>query len=50
MGVAARARIRREFLAPRHLGRHFALIDRMLSTRERERNVTVWAPSSAGAL
>ena len=50
MGVAARARVRQEFLPPRHLSRHFDLIERVLSARERERKMTVWAPSSAGSL
>ena len=50
IGVAAHARIRDEFLAPDHLGRHFALIERVVSAREGERAMTVWAPRSAGAL
>ena len=50
MGVAARARIRDEFLVPRDLGRHFELIERVMSARERGRAMTVWAPSSASAL
>ena len=33
MGVAARARIQDEFLGPRHLGRHFELIERVMSAR-----------------
>jgi len=37
IGAAAHARIRDAFLAPRHLGRHFALIERVLSAREGER-------------
>jgi trehalose synthase len=48
LGFAAHARIRDEFLAPQQLGRHFELIDRILSARERE--MTVWAPRSAGVL
>jgi len=50
MGVAAHARIRKEFLAPSHLARHFELIERVLSARQRVRTTTVWAPSGAGAL
>jgi len=50
IGVAAHARIRDEFLVPRHLGRHFEVIDRVLSAREAQGAMTVWAPSSAGAL
>ena len=36
MGVAAHARIQDEFLGPRHLRRHFELIERVMSARERE--------------
>jgi trehalose synthase len=50
MGVAARARIRDEFLWPRHLARQFELIERVTSAREHARSMTVWAPSSAVAL
>jgi trehalose synthase len=39
MGVAAHARIRDKFLGPRHLRRHFELIERVM-----------WAPISAAAL
>ncbi|MBV8221240.1 MAG: glycosyltransferase, partial [Solirubrobacterales bacterium] len=45
IGVAAHVRIRNEFLAPRHLGRHFELIERVLSERDRKRRMTVWAPT-----
>jgi trehalose synthase len=49
MGEVAHARIQDEFLGPRHLGRHFELIRRVMSAREGERATTVWAPSTAGA-
>jgi trehalose synthase len=49
MGAAAHSRIRDEFLGPRHLRRHFELIERVLSARQQERAMTVWAPSSSGA-
>jgi len=50
LGVAAHARIQDEFLGPRHLRRHFELIERVMSAREEERAMTMWAPSSAGVL
>ncbi len=45
IGVAARARIRDEFLGPRDLGRHFELIERVISERERARAMAVWTGS-----
>lgn len=48
MGVAARARIRGEFLGPHHLERHFNLIQRVLSAQERKPRTTMRAQSSAG--
>ena len=50
MGAAAHARIVEKFLGPYHLSRHFAVIERVVSAREQEHAMTVWAPSSAGAL
>ncbi len=50
MGVAAHARIQDEFLGPRHLRRHFELIERVMSAPDRERGMTVRAPSTAGVL
>lgn len=50
MGAAARARIVAEFLGPYHLGRHFELIQKVISDRAGERPMTVWAPSRAVAL
>ena len=50
MGVAAHARIQDEFLGPRHLRRHFELIERVMSAPDRERGTTARAPSSAGVL
>ena len=50
IGVAAHARIRDEFLVPRHLGRHFEMIERLISAREGPGGMTVWTPSSAAAL
>ncbi|MGA8722181.1 MAG: glycosyltransferase [Solirubrobacteraceae bacterium] len=50
MGVAAHARIQDEFLGPRHLRRHFELIERVMSAPDLERGMTARAPSSAGVL
>ena len=48
MGVAARERIRGEFLGPRNLECHFNLIQRVLSARQGDRPTMVWAPTTAG--
>jgi len=35
IGVAARARVSNHFLGPRHLGRYFELVQRLLAAGER---------------